>query len=681
MALRRLLFQSLAAGSGYFDSTQDADDVKFNSFTVAMGTGTGTALDLNTNDIANVRKITLLTGVAGIGLDAGGLRLNNLATPTANSDAATKAYVDGLASGVDWKASVRAALTTNLANPTTAPGASVGGVTMVANDRFLLTGQGTPSENGIYVWTNATTAARAADAAAGQLTTGAATYVSEGTNAGTAWILTTPDPITVGSTGQTWTQFAGTALYTANNGVTLSGKNFSGVANTAAGIGVDGSGFKLVLNGANPGLAFTSTYVDIKYGYGLQASAQGVAILLDSNPGLTSTATGLKAVAGNGIGITSGIAVTPDTTKGIAVSGSGVAIQLNGTNPGLAFTSTYVDVKYGNGTAASATGITAVGNAAQGINVGASGIGITLATNPGLYFNTGLSVQVVANTGLSLGASGISGVANAAQGLNVGASGFGITLGTNPGLQFSSGLLLLTTSSGAAGTAGGLVVGATGLGLSLASSTPGLTTTSGLAVLIDATTVGGLTANANGLAIKLNGTTLQISTSTGISVKGLPSLFEVNAVATSANVTAANLNTLTGGADASALHTHAGLSASAVAWSATVGAGGVTKGDVLYISASDTVLKGDPTNVSKSVIVGIAQSTQSAAASVGVQTDGVLAGAGSGWTAGQQIFMSAAGGLTNDPTALASRSRTIMVGIAKNTTDLAVSIRDLGMKP
>jgi hypothetical protein len=643
MALRRFVFQTLAAGSGYFDSSQDSDELQVAKVTIVTGVA-GVGLAMGTTDITGVRDILLARemtfsgGVGGIAIDAGGLRITNLnLTPSANSDAVSKQYVDNLASGVDWKNSVRVALTTNLPNPTTAPGASIDGVTMAANDRFLLTGQTTASENGIYVWTNATTAARSADGSAGMLTSGAAVFVAEGNQDNKAFILTTNDPITVGSTAQSWSQFVGVGTYTASNGVSISTNAISGVANTAAGIGVDASGFKVVLNGTNPGLAFTSTYVDVKYGNGVAASAAGVT-------------------------------VTPNTAQGVNVSASGVGVTLNGTNPGLAFTSTYVDVKY---------------NAAGAIIATATGISLNLnATNPGLAITTN-ALDIKYSNGTAASAAGIVAVGNAAQGINVGASGIGITLMTNPGLQFNTGLGVLINATGASGTAGGLNLAAGGLGISLATTNPGLSVTSGLSVVIDATTTGGLTKNANGLAILLNGTTLSLSPSLGLSVLGVPAAgtWTIGGTATSANVTAANLTTLTGGGDASALHTHAGLSSSAVAFSSTVGTGGVTKGDCLYYSANDTVNKGDPTNLAKSVIYGIATSTQSAAATVQVQTDGVLAGAGSGWTAGQQIFMSTAGGLTNDPTTLASRSRTIQVGIAKNATDLAISVRDLGMKP
>ena len=112
----------------------------------------------------------------------------------------------------------------------------------------------------------------------------------------------------------------------------------------------------------------------------------------------------------------------------------------------------------------------------------------------------------------------------------------------------------------------------------------------------------------------------------------------------------------------------------------TAGAGGVTKGYALYVSGADTVLPGDPAIDAKSNILGVAAATVAAAGSVQVQTAGLLTGAGSGWTAGQQIFMGLNGAPISDPTTLASRTRTIQLGIAKNATDLMVAMRDFGKK-
>jgi len=115
---------------------------------------------------------------------------------------------------LDWKNSVRAASTANVplagSNPLT-----IDGVTISGGNRVLLKSQSTTSQNGIYTMsvnesgTNYTLS-RTTDATTGTLSCGAATYVEEGsTNGAKIYILSTTDPITVGSTSLTWTLFAG----------------------------------------------------------------------------------------------------------------------------------------------------------------------------------------------------------------------------------------------------------------------------------------------------------------------------------------------------------------------------------------------------------------------------------------------------------------------------------------
>lgn len=178
------------------------------------------------------------------GIDLANQRLQNMADASAATDAVTLQQMQALVRGLDWKASVRVASTANVTLAT--PGATINGVTMAAGNRMLLKNQTTASENGIYVWNGASVAAtRANDATAGLLTAGTSVYVEEGTvKADSQWVLTTDDPITVGTTSLTFTEFGGGGTtYTAGNGLSLTGSAFAVVA--GAGIIADGASTRI----------------------------------------------------------------------------------------------------------------------------------------------------------------------------------------------------------------------------------------------------------------------------------------------------------------------------------------------------------------------------------------------------------------------------------------------------
>ena len=154
-------------------------------------------------------------------------KITNLATPTADTDAATKAYVDAARSGLDVKGSVRAATTANI---TLSGAQTIDGVSVIAGDRVLVKDQSTASTNGIYVaaastWSRATDADVDAEVHAGMFT-----FVEEGTaNADTGWVLTTNNPITVGSTALAFAQFSGAGQITAGAGLTKTGNTIDAV--------------------------------------------------------------------------------------------------------------------------------------------------------------------------------------------------------------------------------------------------------------------------------------------------------------------------------------------------------------------------------------------------------------------------------------------------------------------
>ena len=155
--------------------------------------------------------------------------ITNLSTPTAPSDAATKGYVDGAISGLDWKAAVNVLADVNVdvsafAWPQTgidghaAPGSTY---------RVLLTAQTDDAENGIWEYSPMTTVwSRAADADTYQELVGAAVFVMEGTTYGSSsWVQS--NHYLGDFTSQNWTQFSGQGTYTAGNGLAINGNEFS----------------------------------------------------------------------------------------------------------------------------------------------------------------------------------------------------------------------------------------------------------------------------------------------------------------------------------------------------------------------------------------------------------------------------------------------------------------------
>lgn len=156
--------------------------------------------------------------------------VSNVAAPSTGTDAANKTYVDSVASGLDVKASVRAVATA----PITLSGTqTIDSVALIAGDRVLVTAQASAPTNGIYVvaagaWSRSTDADTSAE-----VTSGMFTFVTEGGTYGdSGWVLTTNDPIVLGTDPLAFAQFSGAGQITAGAGLTKSGNTIDAVGTT-----------------------------------------------------------------------------------------------------------------------------------------------------------------------------------------------------------------------------------------------------------------------------------------------------------------------------------------------------------------------------------------------------------------------------------------------------------------
>ena len=156
-------------------------------------------------------------------------KITGLGTPTANTDAATKAYVDSVTEGLHIHESVVAATTANvnLANALE-NGDILDGITLATGNRILVKNQTTQSENGIYVVQASGQPTRATDFdTAAEVDSGDYVFVYSGTvNGATSWVQTNR-PATIGTDAINFTQFSGAGTYGAGNGLTLTGTTFS----------------------------------------------------------------------------------------------------------------------------------------------------------------------------------------------------------------------------------------------------------------------------------------------------------------------------------------------------------------------------------------------------------------------------------------------------------------------
>ena len=328
----------ISGTTGTFSAAVDAE-IGAAGANVQVGVTGANEIDTSTGDLtidSQGGTVTIddnLTISASMTIDMGANRVTNIADPSSAQDAASKAYVDAVKTGLDVKDSCSLGTTANLgytydngAGTLTAgsTGAvSIDSVATTLNMRILVKNQTTNTQNGIYYvstlgdGSNAIVLTRATDANSGsELSGGSFTFVEKGTtNSENGYVFTHDGDATLGTTALTVSQFSGAGQITAGTSLTKSG-NTMNVATD------DTTVFTLsdalsVRSTATTGQVLRST------GSAAQAAAYGQLDLANSD-----AVTGITAVANGGTGantLTANRMLMANGTSAVSVLGAGTA--------------------------------------------------------------------------------------------------------------------------------------------------------------------------------------------------------------------------------------------------------------------------------------------------------------------------------------------------------------------
>ena len=555
-------FQTFAAALSDGDTTYYALlEPSTNEWEVGLGTWTeGSSLLARTTVLASSNAgsavsltaqsevfITQPAGKAAFFNAAGDLELNR--DPQSALHAATKEYVDTIAAaGLHYHDPVRVEQEGNLSaaynNGTAGVGATltnnstqaalvIDGVTLSTSDRVLVYEQTDATQNGVYTVTNvgsgstnwvltrSTDTDSYAPSDPNSFGKGDAFFVLEGAaGAGELYVMNTEGTITFGTTNITFTQVASTAVYSAGNGLTLTGTVFAADAGT--GVTVDGSGI-------NIGQA-VETSSDVTFN-SVAAALTGNVIgnVTGDVTGNADTATALETARNIG-------GVSFDGTASINLPGVNTAGNQNTTGNAATATAwaTGRTISLTGDVTGSVTGVDGTGNASIATTIAANSVALSTDT-------TGNYVQSVASGSYITG--GAAGSEGAALTINVDAT---------PNNTASKVVARDASGNFSAGT----ITAALSGNASTATSAAALTTARNIAV------TGAVTGNANfdgsgNISIATTATSDPTVTLTG-AVTGSGTMTNLGNVSIATTATADPTLTLNGDASGSATFTNLG---------------------------------------------------------------------------------------------------------------------------
>ena len=322
-------------GAGAFFNKTDTRTA--NTVLVGPASGSAAAPTFRALVAADLLKLNEFTAPDGA-ISANSQKITNLATPTADGDAASKQYVDGVSQGLDVKDSCVAATTGNITISTALNnGDTLDGVSLSTNDRVLVKDQSTASENGIYIV--GSSPARADDLAAGADAAGMFTFVEQGTvNADNGFVCTSnKGSAVVGTNNLSFAQFSGAGQITAGDGLDKSANTLSVDLKSNGGIVIESTEMAVDLSASS----ITGTLAVSDGGTGAtSASAASTALGLAIGTNVQAYDADLDALSGCQSGAASALASLTSTEVAILDGATVTTSELNVMDGGTSATST-----------------------------------------------------------------------------------------------------------------------------------------------------------------------------------------------------------------------------------------------------------------------------------------------------------------------------------------------------